>query len=151
MIILLDSGPVGLLTHPRRNESLARACNEWAEIVARSGHRLVLPRIIDYEIRREIMRIGNLKSLARLDFFEATTDVMELDAYVLRAAANFWATARNLGVPTADRHHLDIDMILTGHAAVMAERHPGDEVVIATGNVRHLRRFADAREWASIS
>ena len=54
-----------------------------------------------------------------------------------------------MGVPTADPQHLDIDMILSGHAAVMAESYPMDEVVIATGNLRHLRMFADAREWAS--
>ena len=74
---------------------------------------------------------------------------MEVDAHVLRTAARFWAAERRMGVPTADPQHLDIDMILSGHAAVMAESYPMDEVVIATGNLRHLRMFADAREWAS--
>lgn len=55
-----------------------------------------------------------------------------------------------MSVSPADRQHLDIDMILTGHASVMAGRYPTDEVVIATSNLRHVRNFGDAREWASI-
>lgn len=151
MIILLDSGPLGLLTHARFSDPLAKQCNEWAVSVVRAGHRLVLPRIIDYEIRRELNRLGNVTSLARLDMLEELAEMMEVDAPVLLTASHFWADARKLGVPTADRQHLDIDMILTGHASVMAQRFPMEKVVIATTNVRHLRRFADAREWDAIT
>jgi hypothetical protein len=151
MIILPDSGPLGLLTHSRFTDPPAKKCNDWAASVVQSGHRLVLPRIIDYELRRELNRLGNVTSIARLDMLEDLAEMMEVDAPVLLVASHYWADARKMGVPTADRQHLDIDMILVGHASVMAQRFPSEKVVIATTNVRHLRRFADAREWATIT
>lgn len=151
MIILLDSGPLGLLAHSRFAEPPARECNDWAVTVLQAGHRLVLPRIIDYEIRRELNRLGIERSLDRLDMLNAQIDPMEVDERVLLVASHFWAQARRKGIATADRQHLDIDMILCAHALVTAERNPFVETVIATTNVRHLRNFADARNWASIS
>ena len=43
-----------------------------------------------------------------------------------------------------------LDAILAGCAATVGR--PGDEVIIASSNVRHLSRFPgiDAREWTSI-
>ena len=54
-------------------------------------------------------------------------------------------------VEAAGPDALDADAILAGVAATIGA--PGDEVVIATTNVRHLSRFAgvDARVWAEIA
>ncbi|HWS84832.1 MAG TPA: hypothetical protein VN207_11310 [Ktedonobacteraceae bacterium] len=52
------------------------------------------------------------------------------------------------GMPTADNKALDGDVILAAQAAVLAAQ--GYEVVIATGNVNHLSRLANAREWRHI-
>lgn len=112
---------------------------------------MVLPRIIGYEIRRELNRLGIEQSLYRLDMLDAQLEAMEVDERVLLVASHLWAQARRRGVATADRQHLDIDMILCAHALVIAERNPFVETVIATTNVRHLRNFADARNWASIA
>ena len=64
-------------------------------------------------------------------------------------AAQLWADARNRGKPTADRNALDGDVILAAQA--IWEVNAGNEVVIATTNVRHLSQFVDAREWRLIS
>lgn len=151
MIILLDSSPVGLLAHARDVDSPAKECNEWARGRLQAGHRLFVPEIVDYEVRRELIRLGNRRSLLRLDQLPVTLGFHEVTSEVLRQAARFWADARRAGKPTADRHSLDIDMILAGHAAVIAQQFPGSQVVIATSNVQHLQRFVDARDWETIT
>ncbi|MCL1463350.1 hypothetical protein [Argonema galeatum] len=62
-------------------------------------------------------------------------------------AAEFWATARRTGMPTADPKALDGDVILAAQATVIAVN---DAVIVATTNVGHLSRFVDAREWRDI-
>ncbi len=48
-VILLDAGPVGLVTNPNRsNESLA--CAQWLQILVASGNRVIIPEIADYEV-----------------------------------------------------------------------------------------------------
>lgn len=64
----------------------------------------------------------------------------------MRQAARFWADARLAGAGGAPDNTIDGDVILAAQAHVAgAERH--DTPIIATENVRHLRRFVEAREW----
>jgi hypothetical protein len=62
----------------------------------------------------------------------------------MRLAAQFWARARNQGIPTAGADALDCDIILAAQAAQLAAE-SSDQVVIATTNVRHLSLFVEAR------
>ena len=64
-------------------------------------------------------------------------------------AAEFWAAARNLGRQSADDASLDADMILVAQAATLVQ--DGNEIMIATTNVRHLALFVSARIWHEIS
>lgn len=54
-IILLDSGPLGLITNPSASEE-NRECNAWIQTRLREGDRVMVPAISDYEIRRELLR-----------------------------------------------------------------------------------------------
>jgi hypothetical protein len=63
-------------------------------------------------------------------------------------AAEFWATARRRGRPTAKDEALDGDAILAGQAVTLDI--VGDELVIATTNLKHLSRFANAEIWTDI-
>lgn len=119
--MLLDCGRVGLLTHARHTESPARECAEWARGVVQSGHRLIVPEIIDYEVRRELDRLENQRALFRLNQLPITRGFHEVTSAVLRQAAHFWAEARRSGQPTADGHSLNVDMILAGHPTVIGE------------------------------
>ena len=47
--------------------SANQACRRWAINLAAAGHLIVVPEIADYEVRRELSRLGKTKSLARLD------------------------------------------------------------------------------------
>jgi hypothetical protein len=63
-------------------------------------------------------------------------------------AAEFWAEARQRGQATADPKALDGDVILAAQATLVADE--GNEVIIATTNVKHLSQFVDARDWQLI-
>ncbi|MCA6623242.1 MAG: nucleic acid-binding protein [Pseudanabaena sp. M165S2SP1A06QC] len=142
-IIFLDSTPVGLITNPKAIP-LALQCQQWLDILARNIN-VVLSEIIDYEVRRELLRANKLSSIRKLDseltYLPITTEVM-------LKAAELWARARNAGKPTADNKSLDGDVILAAQAVLVAGY--GHEVIIATSNAKHLSLFADAREWQSI-
>ena len=65
-------------------------------------------------------------------YLTLTTDAIIKDA-------EFWASVRQTGVPTASPDALDADAILAGQAALAGL--PGDTVTVATTNAVHLDRF----------
>lgn len=109
---------------------------------------MVVPEIIDYELRRELLRGRKSAGLQRLDDLVAVLQYEPLTTAVMRQAAEFWAAARQAGRPTAFESALDVDVILAAQAKALEQ--PGDEVAIATTNVRHLTLFTSAYEWATI-
>ena len=147
-LVLLDSEPVGLATNPRVSEKADR-CKQWLQGLISAGVRVMLPEIIDYEVRRELVRAGRLKGLASLDFLGNRLGLLPCSGAVLIEAAGLWAEARRGGHPTADDKALDIDVILAATANLAAGE--GHDVVIATGNVAHLSRYAPAELWDRIA
>ena len=105
--IILDSGPLGLITHPQRNAEVV-AVTEWLSQCLLSGHRIIIPAIIYYELKRELLRAGKGLSVARLDAFTSRTPgrYLPLSDVALRLAAELWAKARQQGRPTADARDL---------------------------------------------
>jgi predicted nucleic acid-binding protein len=136
MIVLLDSGPVGILTSPLANPDAVR-CDAWLDALLANGHRAFTSEVCDYEIRRELLRLNKVTSIARLDAFILLVEFMPINRGTMLRAAQLWAEARRRGRPTADAAALDGDVILAAQAQLLAEelREP---VVIATMNVRHL-------------
>jgi len=146
--VLLDAGPLGMVTHGRAKPD-TEACRRWLADLAARGHRIWVPAIADYELRRELIRAGKSQGVERLDALIRSTRYLALTPKTLRRAARFWAKARSIGLPTAEDVALDADMILAAQAAHVARGY--NAVVVATTNVRHLAPFCDARPWASIS
>jgi hypothetical protein len=58
VVSLLDTGPLGLITHPRGGQE-ARDCKAWLERFLEDGGRAFVPAIADYELRRELIRSGS--------------------------------------------------------------------------------------------
>ena len=146
--VLLDSGPLGLLTHPKGSpESIA--CREWAISLAESGVRVIIPEIIDYELRRELIQARLARSLRLLDQLLEMFDYLPIDTKIMRQAADFWAQARQAGLATADRHAVDGDVILAAQTVSLG--FAPEEVVIATANIGHISRFVAAKLWRDIS
>lgn len=145
-VVLLDSGPLGLVTHPRRSPASA-ACAQWVQHLATAGVQVVLPEIADYEVRRELLRANRHAGIERLDALARLLRHLPLTTAAMHQAAEFWALARQRGEPTADDRTIDADMILAAQAATLGL--PG--VVIATTNVGHLARFTQAALWHDIA
>jgi predicted nucleic acid-binding protein len=149
-IILLDSTPLGLLCR-RRGHMPGDACQRWLDSIKLAGIIVAIPEIADYEVRRELIRLGALTLLGRLDNLAADSLYDPITMPIMRKAAEFWADLRRRGLPTAGDESLDADAILAAQAALIGN--PGDIVTVATSNLRHLARFPgiDARDWTSIS
>ena len=115
-----------------------------------AGDLIVIPAIADYEVRRELIRLGASTRLRNLNELRLRFDSLDITSEALERAAEFWALLRRTGLPTAGDEALDGDAILAGRAAKMGQ--PEDSVLIATTNVRHLTRFpnVDAQPWESI-
>lgn len=145
--VLLDSGPLGLLTvPPAKQKGNAAACARWLASLLAAGNRVVVPEITDYELRRELLRTGRKKSLAQLDALAAATEYLPLTTAAMRRAAELWAQARQQGQPTAGDKSIDADVILAAQALTLGD----PAVVVATTNVGHLARFVPAELWQNI-
>ncbi len=152
MTVLLDSGPLGLVSNPKQSAE-ADACKVWLRALIAAGHRALVPAITDYEVRRELQLYQKTQRVSRLDYLVATHGFLSLTDGALRQAPDFWASARRHGIPTVDRFALDADVILAAQAETLNPSEwgqPGAPVVIATTNVGHLSRFVDARLWRGI-
>ena len=148
MQILLDSNVLGMLCHPRPNLHVAR----WLQrILIESKEAVVIvPEIADYELRRKLLHLAEHKgsegaevAIKRLDQFTSKMTYAPLTTGIMRRAAGLWAQARGTGQSTAPDHALDGDVILAAQALEV-------EGTVITENVRHLKRFVDARRWQDI-
>ena len=149
-IVVLDSGPLGLLV--TANAKLpGKECRAWLAGLEWAGESVVIPAVVDFEVRRELLRIGATTKLAALDDLGDRFGVLDISVTAFLRAAEFWAHTRRAGLPTAHPEALDADAILAGVAATIGE--PWDQVVIATNNLGHFSRFPgiDARPWRVIS
>src|SRR5207244_12016092 len=118
----------------------------WLADRIAAGVRTVIPEIIDYELRRELIRAGKNSSVQRLDALAQATEYLPITTAAMRRAAELWAQARQQGQPTAADNTIDADMILAAQALMLGE----PQVVIATTNVGHLSRFVPADDWQNI-
>jgi predicted nucleic acid-binding protein len=111
-----------------------------------AGRRVILPEVIDYEVRRELIRIRSQNGLANLDWVGQQIEYLPLTTAAMRKAAELWAVARQTGQPTAGAADLDGDVILAAQALTL-----GVPVIVATTNATHLSRFVPADLWQNIA
>jgi predicted nucleic acid-binding protein len=147
-IVLLDSGPLGIVTNPKAASPLYQDGKLWLQSLPLKGYIVMVPEIADYEVRRELIRAGKVAGIRRLDELKSQIPYRPLTSEVMLLAAGLWADARRRGRPTAEPNALDGDVILAAQAILLANQ--GNEVVIATTNVGHLSQFVDACEWRLI-
>lgn len=145
-VILLDSGPLGEVTHPGSEQR--RPIREWLFRLLDAGMYPRLPEIVDYEHRRALLRRDAYRQIERLNGFKQVFGYEPLTTEVMLAAAELWADVRKRGLPTGADRELDVDVILAAQARVLEEA--GDGVIVATSNPRHLSRMVDALPWREI-
>lgn len=139
-IVVLDSSPVGRIVHP----SKFRDITAWFRDVVVSGRRVVLPEIIDYEVRRGLLRIPSTRQLQNLDSIKQGVYYDPLTTEVMMDAADVWAEARNMDRPFTSDDRLDGDAIFVAQARGLGDRR---SVTAITENEKHLTPFLTVSRW----
>lgn len=145
--IVLDSSPLSALSLPAKSPG-AIAITQWGRACLAAGHRIYVPEVIDYELRRELLRAGKRASIAELDGLKLLFHYLPITTVAMLRAAELWATSRSSGVPTGDPKKLDIDVILAAQALTLPVS--AADIVVATVNVGHISRFVAADLWSNI-
>jgi predicted nucleic acid-binding protein len=115
-IIVLDSWPLGLASNDPR-ERTARRCREWIRALDLTGALIFAPEIADFEVRRELLRVGTTAGIRRLDRLLGDVVYAPITRPVMRRAAEYWAHVRRAGLPTASDLALDADCIVAAQAS----------------------------------
>ncbi len=109
--LILDTAILGEVVHPRKYEAtrdwLAGAVENWEVLVS---------EVCDYELRRELLRIGAERSLRRLEELGRELRYLPVTTATWRDAARLWAAARRSGRPTASADALDGDVLIAAQA-----------------------------------
>jgi predicted nucleic acid-binding protein len=139
-----------LITHPQRSAQVL-AITDWLASRIMAGDRIIVPAIVHFELKRELIRANKATGLERLQKFVGAMPgrYLPLSDEALQLAAEFWARARKQGRPTADVKDLDVDVILAAQALSFGPA--TQDIVVATTNEKHLSQFVTAREWTRIT
>ncbi len=149
--IFMDSSPLSLMSQPGMNPNALQIAI-WKQDLQSAGHSFYIPEVIDYEVRRELVRAGKTQGITNLDLLKLTATYVPINSQAMLLAADLWARARNAGQSTGDPKKLDIDVILAAQTLTVAAMSglPLTDFVIVTSNVAHLSRFGvEAKEWTS--
>ena len=145
-VILLDSGPLGEITHPQSEKR--GPIREWLVGLLETGAYPRLPEIVDCEHRRALLHRDAHRQIERLNAVKQVFGYEPLTTEVMLTAAELWADARKRGLPTGTERELDIDVIISAQARVLEQ--DGEQAIVANTNPGHLSRFVDARPWQEI-
>ena len=161
MIVFIDSGILGLLANPNKKGEAAD-CEQWLLSLLSKGVSVLTSDICDYEVRRNLIlesrKQPGINSVSSLYELRDLITFLSLTNEVMLEAASLWAEARIQGIPTADNKSLDADIIICAQYKLLEQEYPGRYIVIAiceavsfrTTNIKHLSRFAEAKEWQEI-
>lgn len=147
-IVLLDAGPLGLVTYPSKKKRY-NDCRLWLEHLVDVGVNVRIPEISAYEVRRGYLRTKNSLAVQRLDELYNALPCIPISTETMTRAVHLWALMRQQGFPAAGDESLDADMTLAAQAQLLADQ--GHPVIVATTNVKHLDKVVNAEEWNKIA
>jgi predicted nucleic acid-binding protein len=146
--LLLDSTVLGKVVHP---DPLTHrlVVDVVAALIFDPDYRVVVPEIIDYEIRRNLLLTAQRQKAWATDALSLLDEMVsfgyeKLKTETFRLAAQIWADSRLRHQPRAPEAALDIDVILAAQAR-------GANGLVVTENLRHFRDIAelfDLQEYA---
>ncbi|MDJ0674543.1 MAG: nuclease [Calothrix sp. MO_167.B42] len=147
--ILLDSQPLSLITNPRDSQK-SLGCKNKIKKLIRNNILVVVPEIIDYELRRTLIcgeEITGIKNLNRLG--DMGIVYMPINTEIMNKASELWAWARRTGQSTAHKEKIDIDVILAAQAIILAKQ-TQEYTIVATSNVSDIQRYTYAKKLEDI-
>lgn len=138
MRLLLDTSILGWVCHPRKHGDV----REWLQS-ALVTHDVLVSEVADYELRRELLRIGAPRSIANLDELARELVYVPVTTATWRSAARLWATLRRTGRVTAPPEALDADVLIAAQALA-------EDATVVTSNIRHFEGIVRAQEWGDV-
>lgn len=136
MRLLLDTSVLGRVCHPRKHLDV----RAWF-LRAALDHEMLLSEVADYELRRELIRIGSKRSIQRLDELTREIQYVPMTTATWRTAARLWAEQRNAGRLIGSG--LDADLLIATQAREEA-------AAVVTLNVKHFTGLVDVFSWESV-
>jgi len=137
--LLLDTGILGQICHPRKDADV----RAWFRRAVQE-HAFLVSELADYELRRELIRLGAARSLSRLDELTRELPYVPVTTATWRRAAALWAAARNTGNVTAPPEALDGDVLVAAQALE-------ESAVVLTNNTRHFESLSvRAVDWTAV-
>jgi hypothetical protein len=163
MIVFLDTNVLGLLAKPTKSfddsSDESYQVQQWFYGLLSRGVRVVTSTLCDYEFRRGLLEPSDKANdaaiapgLIELDSL-ADTGTLEF-IFVSREdsilAAQMWVDAQAEGRPTSDKNKIDVDVIISAQCLRLQQESPGQKVVMATTNIKHISRYCEAANWRDI-
>jgi hypothetical protein len=157
MIVFLDTNILGLICNKNISFDECQQCKKWFDTLFLRGVRIVTSDLCHYEVTRGLIGSSirsneaapGIKSLELLkvdgflEFLPVSTEALDL-------AANLWARAFTSGQTTRDEKDIDIDIIISAQYQLLRDEFPGQQVIMATTNLKHLSIFCDTANWRDI-
>jgi predicted nucleic acid-binding protein len=145
--LLLDSNILTCFTRPEIDENKPVA-GAILHLLEDSRFEICVPEIVDYELRRKLLHLGQHRHHARkwaqeaLVLLDSLVNIgyVPLTTGTMRRAAALWAATRGQGRLRGPEESLDVDIILAAQA-----QQTGGHVV--TTNERHFRDLVDIFDW----
>lgn len=156
MIIFLDSNILGLINSGSESPE-AIACDRWFYHLFRRAS-FVSSELCLYEVRRGLLKaslqsdkpVPGLQGLKELED-DGWVEFLVADRQVLNIAAELWAKAAASGQTSRSDKDIDIDIIISAHYQILVSEYPGQQIIVATKNLKHLSRFCTAENWQDIN
>lgn len=140
MRLMLDTGVLGAICHPRKHADVKL----WFRGILRvRGHDVFLPEVADFELRRELFRLGATASLRELDDLPSEVLYVPIDTAMMRDAAALWASMWKTGKPLGTADALAADVILAAQARAV-------DALMVTDNPSHLGRMVAVAAWKDL-
>lgn len=86
-----------MVSNPKAS-ALSDQCNLWLEGLLANEVMVAIPEIADYEVRRELLRVGSRRGVDSLDAFKDHLFYLPITTESMLKAADFWAAVRRQGI-----------------------------------------------------
>jgi predicted nucleic acid-binding protein len=157
MIVFIDTNILGLISNENIYFDEAQQCKKWFSTLLIRSVRVVTSDLCNYEEMRGLLSSSILKKevapgIKSLEFLKADgfLEFLPVSTEALDLAAKLWARASTSGQTTRDEKDIDIDIIISAQYQLLRNEFPGQQVIMATTNLKHLSIFCEAAHWRDI-
>jgi predicted nucleic acid-binding protein len=158
MIVFIDTNILGLISNENTLFEEAQQCKKWFSTLLRRSVRVITSDLCTYEEMRGLLSSSILNKevapgIKSLEFLRADgfLEFLPVSTEALDLAAELWARASTSGQTTRDEKDIDIDIIISAQYQLLRDEFPGQQVIMATTNLKHLSIFCEAAHWRDVN